>query len=252
MVTESTRRVNEAVRKLLPWLERRPKPWIEDQSEFWYRVFEFVFTPIFRYWIRFFRAIGAENVPATGGVFVLCNHTSGMDPFILGYALPHRRINGPGKVELFKNPVFGFLMRKIGIFPLHRDSLDAAAVRTMVSLYRAGRLVVIYPEGTRSETGDLLPFLPGVTRLLIKLEAQIVPAGVAGGNELLPIHARIPRRNTPVVAAFGSPFDLSRFYSRRPTPEMLDEATKLIHQRVEEQLATAREERARLLALANR
>jgi 1-acyl-sn-glycerol-3-phosphate acyltransferase len=242
----------EIVTKMRTRFERRPRPWTEQQSEFWYRFFEVVFWPIFHLWIRYFRVLGIENVPATGSQFVLCNHTTGMDPFLLGYAIKHRRINGPGKIELFTNPLVSYLMRKIGIFPIHQGVADAAAVRTMISLYRAGRMIVVFPEGGRSETGDLKEFVPGLARLMIRLKAPIVPAAIAGGRELLPIHHRIPRRNTPVVISFGEQFELSDFYGRELTPEVMEEATGVVRRHIEHQLALAREERGRLLARLRR
>jgi 1-acyl-sn-glycerol-3-phosphate acyltransferase len=248
--------LGEIVTKVRARFERRPRPrprpWTEEQSEFWYRLFEVVFWPIFHLWIRYFRVLGIENVPAAGSQFVLCNHTTGMDPFILGYAIKHRRINGPGKVELFTHPVFSFLMRKIGIFPIHQGVADAAAVRTMISLYRAGRMIVIFPEGGRSETGELKEFVPGLARLMIRLKAPIVPAAIAGGSDLLPIHHRIPRRNTPVVVSFGRQFELSDFYGRELTPEAVEEATDVVRRHIEDQLAVARAERERLLARLRR
>jgi 1-acyl-sn-glycerol-3-phosphate acyltransferase len=163
-----------------------------------------------------------------------------MDPFLLAYPLKTRMLRGPGKVELFQNPLFGYIMRKIGMFPIQQGSRDAGAVRTMVEFYRNGRLVLVFPEGGRSEDGELQPFFPDFARLIIKLKAPLVPAAVAGGNALLPMGSYIPKPNTSVVVGFGPPFDLSQFYDRPLTDELTGEAAALMRERVARLLAEAR------------
>jgi len=139
-----------------------------------------------------------------------------------------------------------YIMRKIGMFPLRQRVADAAATRTVLELYRAGQLVLVFPEGGRSENGELQPFEPGFARLVIKLKAPLVPVAVSGGTQLLPIGAYIPRRNTPVVAVYGDTFDLSNFYGQELTPELLTRACEVMQDRVTELLARARNERAKI------
>jgi 1-acyl-sn-glycerol-3-phosphate acyltransferase len=170
-----------------------------------------------------------------------------MDPLLVGSAVPHRMLSGPGKEILFSNPVFSYLMRKIGIFPLKPGGADAAAVRTMVDLYRHDRVVVIYPEGGRSPIDEMMPFTPDFTRLLIKLRAPIIPAGIAGAAELLPIKSWVPRPGRPIVIVFGECFELTQFYGRPSTPELLAEATEILQGRVAELIDRARAERDVLL-----
>ena len=108
-----------------------------------------------------------------------------MDPFLLGVPVRWRMLRGPGKEELFVSPFFGYLMKKIGMFPLRQSVADAAAVRTMVEIFRSGKVVVVYPEGGRSDSGELMAFSPDFARLMIRMKALIVPAGIAGARELL-------------------------------------------------------------------
>jgi 1-acyl-sn-glycerol-3-phosphate acyltransferase len=225
---------------------KRRKSWTEQQSTFVFRLTCFVVGAILRLWVRHYRATGMEHVPASGGLFLIANHTSGMDPFLLGYPVCRRMPRGPGKVELFENPFFGFIMRKIGMFPLRQDVADAAAVRTMVELYRNGRVVLIYPEGGRSKTGALQPFFPEFTRLMIRLKAPMVPAGIAGAATVLPIGSYIPQPNRRVAIVYGELFDLSDFYGQPLTSETLARATTVLQDRVAEQVALAERERATL------
>jgi 1-acyl-sn-glycerol-3-phosphate acyltransferase len=228
--------------------QAKRKSWTQQQSVFWYRLMRVVFTLIFTFWIRRYRTFGTENVPSSGGIFLISNHTTGMDPFLLAFPIRSRMLRGPGKVELFENRFFGYIMRKIGMFPLVQGSANAAAVRTMVELYRNGRLVLVFPEGGRSATGELQSFNPDFARLIIRLRAPLLPAAVAGGKELLPIGSYLPKRSSPVVVGFGQPFDLSRFYDRPVTDELTTEAAAFMRERVADLLTKARTDQQALSA----
>lgn len=204
---------------------RTVRRWTEDQNLVVYRIVFALTNLLLRYWVRDFRVVGADHIPTAGGAFLIANHTSGFDPLLLGVSVPQRIMAGPGKAELFKNPVAGWVMRRLGIFPLQQGVSDAAAVRTMMALYRRGDMVNVYPEGGRSQSGRLEPFTPDFTRLVLKLRAPVIPAGIAGACDVLPVGCRIPRRNTPVVVAIGCALDLSRFEGRALDDAILAEAT---------------------------
>ncbi|MGH2447538.1 MAG: lysophospholipid acyltransferase family protein [Chloroflexota bacterium] len=211
----------------------------KEQNQTFYRIIRVFFTLLFRYWVRCFRVTGAVCIPSEGGAFLIANHSSALDPFVLAAPVKNRILVGPGKIELFRHPVVGFLMKKLGIFPLRRDVIDSAAVRTMVGEYRAGRVVIVYPEGGRSKTGDLLAFDEGFARLAIKLRAPLIPAGMSGAREVLPIGRLIPRRNTPLAVCYGRQFDLSRFYGQDLTESLLAEAAETMRAAVQEQVWAA-------------
>lgn len=196
-------------------------------------------------WSGRIRGFGMHHVPRDHGVFIIANHTSAIDPFVLtismGESVPLR---GPGKRELFKNRLASFLLRKVGIFPLERDGLDPTSVRTMLELYRAGSIIELYPEGGRSPTGELRRFDRGFTRFILKLRAPLVPVGIAGANEFLPMHTLIPRRVKPMVAVFGQEFDLSEFYGPKPSDETIERATAVLEDQVRTMVKQARAIRA--------
>jgi 1-acyl-sn-glycerol-3-phosphate acyltransferase len=179
---------------------------------------------------------------------LLANHSSGIDPLVIGLAVPNRMLMGPGKVELFSNPLFTFALQKTGIFPLQQGVADAAAVRSMVEGYRSGRVVVVYPEGGRSKTEQMMPFFEDFTRLVLKLKAPIIPAGIAGARDVLPLGSWIPRPNTACAVVIGESFDLSAFYGRPLDGELLTEATSVLWNRVHDMVIQAE---ARRLELAS-
>jgi 1-acyl-sn-glycerol-3-phosphate acyltransferase len=223
----------------------RPKSrrWIDQQSGAWYWSIKFLLQVIARVWVRRFRTYGAENVPSRGAAFLVANHTSGIDPLLLGLAVPRRMLIGPGKVQLFANPVFAYVMRKIGIFPLHQGTADPAAVRTMVEAYRHGRVVVVYPEGGRSRTGEMIPFVEDFTRLVLKLRAPLIPAGIAGASDLLPLNGWIPRPNVSCTVVIGECFDLSEYHGRALDAGTLSEATSVLWNRVHDTVLEAERKR---------
>jgi len=221
----------------------RRRPWTGDQNVFMYRFACYVTGLLLRFWVRRYRVYGAENVPTTGGLYVIANHTSGLDPFLLAYPLCRHGIRGPGKIELFKNPVVGWVMKRLGIFPLRQGTTDPVGVRTMVSLYRAGQIVIVYPEGGRSPDGSLRPFRPEFARLVIKMRARVLPAAIAGAPDVLPIGSLMPRSNTPVAVVYGEPFELSEYYAVNLTDEVAMQAAADLQSRVAELLERARRER---------
>jgi 1-acyl-sn-glycerol-3-phosphate acyltransferase len=189
--------------------------------------------------------LGLEHIPRTGGAFLIANHTSSLDPIVLGVPVNGRLLTGPGKIELFEKPFFAYVLRLLGMFPLRQGGADAAAVRTMVEFFRAGRIVIVYPEGGRSENGEIQPFNPDFARLVLKLQAPVVPAGIAGVKELLPIGSWLPHMNRPVVVAYGEPIDLSPYYGRHPSPEQIEQASTLMFERVSALVQYARHEHVR-------
>ena len=100
------------------------------------------------------KVLGRENVPTTGGALLCANHVSYIDPPALGGGCP-RPVRFMAKSELFKLPVLGFLIRRVGAFPVKRGTADRTALRKAVELLESGEIVGMFPEGTRSLDGKL-------------------------------------------------------------------------------------------------
>jgi 1-acyl-sn-glycerol-3-phosphate acyltransferase len=155
------------------------------------------------------RVVGVENVPQDGGVIIAANHMSYLDIPLLGCAL-RRRADFVGKSELFRNPIVGFLFRKLGGFPIKRGSVDRSALVEAERRLKAGRLVVFYPEGRRSEDGRLQRPKPGIGMVAVRAKAPIIPALIEGTGQILPKRSWRLRFH-PVVIRFGPPLDPSQF-----------------------------------------
>src|SRR5262245_53457071 len=134
------------------------------------------------------RATGVENLPPEGGFVLAANHTSNFDPWPLGFPLwPRRQLCFMAKSELF-NPVLGPLLRMGATFPVRRGANDVQAVETAVRLCRQGRIVAMFPEGTRKAKGLVKKFehrpRTGSARIAITAGVPLVPAAIKGTDRL--------------------------------------------------------------------
>lgn len=148
----------------------------------------------------FFRlkVIGEVNVPKGGGVIVAANHNSYFDIPFLGCSLS-RRADNIAKSELFSNRIVAFFFRRLGGFPVRRGTIDREAIGEAVRRLKGGRLLAMYPEGTRSKDGRLLPPKPGIGMVVAQSGAPVVPAFIRGTGPT--------RLFGPVTVIFGKPID---------------------------------------------
>ncbi|MDF1541732.1 MAG: lysophospholipid acyltransferase family protein [Anaerosomatales bacterium] len=151
------------------------------------------------------RSTGAQNVPP-GGAILAGNHASYLDPILLWCNAP-RPVHFMAKVELWNSRVIGGALDRLWAFPVHRGAPDRAAVTTATELLSSGKLVGIFPEGTRHRTEgpDLLGTAnAGAAFLAMRAGVPVVPVGIHGTAEALPRGARMPR--FPRVAIrYGQP-----------------------------------------------
>lgn len=143
---------------------------------------------------------GLENLPKEGGVVVAANHLTNFDIFPLQIALP-RPIFYMGKAELFKNPIFHYVFRNMGAFPVYRGERDEWAVAHARRVLEAGLVLGMFPEGTRSHGRGLRVAKTGAARMSIATQSPIVPVAVDGSQRLF---HRFPKR-TRVSVRIGEP-----------------------------------------------
>lgn len=132
-----------------------------------------------------------ENIPQEGCLF-LFNHTSFFDVFALSYIVPNIRFGA--KIELFKIPLFGLAMKKVGILPISRENRQKVIRVYQRAKERAkeGDQFALSPEGGRSESESLLPFKSGPFIFAIEAGLPIAPVVIKGAHKILPKGSLIP------------------------------------------------------------
>ena len=124
---------------------------------------------------------GRENIPSSGGLIVASNHISYWDPPLVSIAAV-REMYFLAKEELFRPPVFGQLIRAYNAIPIRRGVVDMSGLSKAKDVLRAGRALIMFPEGTRARDGELHAARPGVGFLAVATDARIVPTYVTGSD----------------------------------------------------------------------
>ena len=152
------------------------------------------------------KVYGAEHVPVTGGVLLLCNHQSLLDPPCVGVQI-RRPASYLAKSELFDVPVFGWVIRRLNAFPVRQGAGDVGAVRETIKRLKEGHVLTIFPEGQRTLTGELQPLQGGFTLIVRKAGVPIVPVAIDGTFKAWP-RGKAMFQPAPVRVKFGPPMDV--------------------------------------------
>ena len=152
-----------------------PRLWGEDPDEVWPHLRRYV-SPVV-VWLAPSWAYGVERVPPEGGVVVVANHLSAIDPALVG-AMSPRPLVFMAKAELLEIPIAGELIQFAGAFPVRRGESDRDAVRRARALVREGRALGMFVEGTRQRLGHPGEVRPGALMIALQEGAPIVPCGV--------------------------------------------------------------------------
>ncbi len=179
-----------------------------------------IFFKLFGSW----RILGHEHIPESGPVIIISNHLSYLDPPLMGSAV-RRPVAYMAKVELFtRSRLLAWVCRKLESYPVRQGTVDREALRQTYDRLEKGWMVGIFPEGHRSESGDLLEFQPGLAMIALRSKAPVVPCGFCGTYEMLPPHAKMLHRSH-IEVHFGPPLDLSDLYAATDRREAAREVT---------------------------
>jgi 1-acyl-sn-glycerol-3-phosphate acyltransferase len=182
---------------------------------------------LFRY-----RVIGAELIPKEGGLIIAANHASYLDIPLLGCGM-RRRAAFLGRQDLFPVPGFRRVIRWLGWIPIRHDRLSREGFRKAIDLIKAGKVVVIYPEGGRSLDGNLRPGKQGIGVLVAETGCRVLPAYLGGTFDALPPQASMIRPR-PVTVTFGVPMDFSAEAARYSTKEFYRVISRTVMTRIAE------------------
>jgi 1-acyl-sn-glycerol-3-phosphate acyltransferase len=171
---------------------------------------------------------GREHVPPNGALLVVANHLSWYDPFLLAAVLP-RRLWFYTKAEIFTWPIAGWLARETGQIPVHRGAADRAALEQALTYLRAGKALVIFPEGTVERQEHMIAAHSGVAMLAVRSGATVLPVAHSGTRRVLRSRSwQRPR----VTVCIGTPYVPSL-----PEGTTRKAGLQLITQQIMEQIA---------------
>ncbi len=172
---------------------------------------------------------GEVNLPKSGGYIVVANHASYLDHFIVATVIAkarHEMVYFVTKKEAFERPISRWWHLTLGCIPINRSVADSQAFRTITEYLKAGKVVCLYPEGTRTTTGFLQEGKEGSVLFSALTRVPIVPMGTFGTFDIMPKHRRWPRRHRANVR-IGNPIEVPEL-PRRPRDQFLAHYNTLI------------------------
>lgn len=164
--------------------------------------------------------IDRVNIPQNGGFIAASNHVSNWDPPVVGISL-HGKYSIMAKEELFRNKLFGWLIKRLGAFPVERGKAGDAPIKRAISDIEKGRILIIFPEGTRSKNGKIGRAKSGVTLIASQANTPVLPICIKYGEK-----KRFKRRKLWV--AFGEVIPPERIKIEGTDRKALRQASELI------------------------
>jgi 1-acyl-sn-glycerol-3-phosphate acyltransferase len=191
------------------------------------------------------RTQGGRNIPMTGPALVVANHQSFLDPILIGLAT-RRHLCFLARKTLFRHFGLSWLIRMLNAVPIDQEGVAKEGLRIVLRELEHGQAVVMFPEGHRTRTGAMQPLLPGISLLIKRSLAPIVPVGIAGAFEAWPTGQPCPKpaplflpaARGSIAVSVGKPLD-----ARRLATMTREQSLNELHQAIE--VETQRAERVR-------
>jgi 1-acyl-sn-glycerol-3-phosphate acyltransferase len=159
-----------------------------------------------------FEMVGLENIPNDGGVLICSNHINNFDPPVVGIKIP-RPVYYMAKEELFSIPVFGKIVRMCNAFPVKRGMSDREALRKGLNILKDGHILGLFPEGTRSKTGELGKGLAGAGFFASRSNAVVIPCAIIGPYKIL----------HKIKVVYGKPIEMDELRKNKVSAEQVTE-----------------------------
>ena len=171
---------------------------------------------------------GLNHIPKGPGL-IAANHTSFLDPPVVSVSFPEE-VHFLARKTLFKNPIFGALIRNLNAHPVSGRTEDVAVFKTIVSLLKENKKVIIFPEGQRTSDGKIKEIKPGISLLLSRTDAAIIPTYVHGTFNIWSKKQAFPKLFGKTAVVFGTPI----FYDKDS-----DKDRKVLQKEIAENLKDA-------------
>lgn len=204
---------------------------------------------IFFHFFNRTKVIGRENVPRSGNTLLLSNHQTMIDSFLVGlcayypdslikpYLMPW---NPAAEENFFRTPILAWLADNWKCIPIKKGRKDVGAIFRMAEALKVSPMT-LFPEGTRSRDGSIGKGRPGAAFVILETRPTVIPVCIDGMDKVLPIGSIFPRMFKRIYVYYGKPLDLSEFYGREKSKEVLRavtarvmEAIRALHAEVQE------------------
>jgi len=178
-----------------------------------------------------FRLEGRHHLDFQGGGMLLSTHQSMLDPALIGM-ISNRRLNYLARKTLFKNRLFGFLIRILDAIELDRERGSLAGLKEMLKRLQRGELVLLFPEGTRTANGEVSELKPGFIPVARRSNVPLVPIAIVGAFDCLPRGSRVPTRK-PIAVVIGKPvpFEIYQTMTNEQLLSLLQNTLAALHTR---------------------
>ncbi len=179
---------------------------------FWWLMKYVLLGPLLRLMYRP-KAVGLENIPADGAAVLAANHQSFLDDLLLPLVVPKRKVVFLAKADYFDKWYLRWFFKGANVIPVRRENKSAAdaALHAGVQALSEGKLVGIFPEGTRSPDGRLYRGKTGVARMALEAQVPVIPVAIHGTFEAMPYDRKVPKSGR-VTITFGKPLTFERHY----------------------------------------
>lgn len=181
-----------------------------------------ILQSFFCFWLGY-RSVGHQRLHQIDGALLLANHQSFLDPLMIG--LPLRRpISFLARHSLFPVPVVGWILKNTYVMPINQEAAGTASIRDLIRRLQGGWLVGIFPEGTRTENGQMNELKPGFAAVIRRAKKPVIPIGIAGAYQALPMRSWF-LKPTRVRVVFGEPItaeELERYSGRDQEPALVE------------------------------
>ena len=160
------------------------------------------------------KVYGIENIPPAGPFVVVANHASFLDPYLIDWASKERELYFLAKEELFRNPFIGYFLTQCNAIPVRRGVIDEAAIKKFHEILGEGKPMGIFPEGTRTLTGETQPGKKGAGMLVYNARVPVLAAYIAGTFECFPKGKTWPRPGKTSII-FGPVIPMEDLYREK-------------------------------------
>lgn len=172
----------------------------------------------------FIKVKGKQNLKVKGGSVIISHHISNWDPIILGFIVKHKPVCYMAKEELYKNPIAKKFLLSLHTIPLARNKGDIQAVKAALQAIKAGRMLGVFPEGTRSQTGEILKFQQGAALFALRGKVPVIPVYIKGNYK--PFHQ--------IKVYVDEPIMLADYVGNKISGEAIKNATQILQEKITE------------------